>query len=271
MDYRRRYLRRLANQSQENQNEENATTNKNEAKNIPEKVEDKSNTKNIYLQKLLVKNNNSPSTSSINISSRVNDNLPSYSNNIKDAYSTEENKQKGVKYVFHKRNDEKYGTENIKEENNPPSNKYYNYSKNTSSYSKVESSLPDSNNNKTTIESKNIYQNYVRKNRNFNNNFQEQNNNQENDIYKKEQSNIVSKKRFQVSASATNIIFNNKTGKEETTLTYNSNGKITRVYSVSNLTIIYSYLSSGKDRLDAKVESKVIVNFYYFYKTEHKE
>ena len=29
-----------------------------------------------------------------------------------------------------------YGTENIKEENNPPSNKYYNYSKNTSSYSK---------------------------------------------------------------------------------------------------------------------------------------
>ena len=61
------------------------------------------------------------------------------------------------------------------------------------------------------------------------------------------------------------------TGKEETTLTYNSNGKITRVYSVSNLTILYSNLSSGKDRPDTKVESKVKVNFYYSYKTEHKE
>ena len=84
MDYRRRYLRRLANQSQGNPKEELLNENKTE-----EKVEEKPGNQNIYLQKLLVKNTNTQSSSTINLSS-VNDNLPSFASNIRDILSTEE-------------------------------------------------------------------------------------------------------------------------------------------------------------------------------------
>ena len=77
MDYRRRYLRRLANQSQLNQDEE---------KTVPEKKGENRNMQNVYLQKLLEKSN-SPSGSTIN----------SYS--VKDIFSTEDNRQKQIKYV----------------------------------------------------------------------------------------------------------------------------------------------------------------------------
>ena len=96
MDYRRRYLRKLANQSQDNQNEENLNNIKNEVKNVQKKEEDKSTSNNIYLQKLLVKNNNSPGSSSINII-KANENSTPYSKNVKDTFSTEDNKQRGGK------------------------------------------------------------------------------------------------------------------------------------------------------------------------------
>ena len=153
MDYRRRYLRRLANQNQENVNEENASAKKNEVKNnVPEKIEEKANTKNIYLQKLLGKNSNSPTTSSNNIS-KPNENVAPYSSNIRDNFATEGNRQKTVKYVFHKRIDDKSGIDNIKEESNPQSSKYNNY-RNTSKYTKVESNQSDiinKSNNETSL------------------------------------------------------------------------------------------------------------------------
>ena len=85
MDYRRRYLRRLANQSQLNQDEE---------KTVPEKKGENRNMQNVYLQKLLEKSN-SPSGSTIN----------SYS--VKDIFSTEDNRQKQIKYVM--KREDRYG------------------------------------------------------------------------------------------------------------------------------------------------------------------
>ena len=203
MDYRRRYLRKLANQSHDNQNEENVNNNKNELKNVQEKEEDKSNSKSIYLQKLLVKNNNSPSTSSLNFT-RANENSTPYSKNIKETFSTEDNKPKGRKYSFLKKTEEKYATEIIKEESNPPQSKY-NYNRFTNVNSKIESELD---NNKTNNDSKNTFQYYLRRNKN---NQQEEDNNQDknNDVNNNDQNNMSLKKRFQVSASATNIIINN--------------------------------------------------------------
>ena len=159
MDYRRRYQRKLANQAQDNKNEGYLSNYKNEIKNIQTKVEDNTN---LYLQKYL--GNNSPKTSSIYIT-RSNENTTSYSNNIKEAFPTEENKQKGGRYMFHKRNDDKYGTEYIKEESNPTSSKYYNYNRYTNINPQVEYNKPDLNTNKITNEFKNAYQNYLRRNR----------------------------------------------------------------------------------------------------------
>ena len=228
MDYRRRYQRKLANQAQDNQNEGYLNNYKNEIKSIQTKVEDNTS---LYLQKLLGKNNNSPKTSSIYIT-RANENVTNYSNNIKEAFPTEENKQKGGRYMFHKRNEDKYGTEYIKEESNPISSKYYNYNRYTNINPQVESIKSDLNSNKINNDFKNAYQNYLRRNRI---NVPEANNNQENDYNKKEQSNVSLKKRFPVSSSATNIIINNKaTGKEET----NNNNSIFFRTNINNNQII---------------------------------
>ena len=107
MDYRRRYLRRLSNQNQENHKEEKIIVNKIEQHNNPGKIEEKANIQNMYLQRLLVKNNNntqinSPVNEPIGITS-----IPSNTNHIKDHLSNEENKKKVTRYVMHKRNDDK--------------------------------------------------------------------------------------------------------------------------------------------------------------------
>ena len=215
MDYRRKYLRRLANQNQPNQNDEKTNSNKIEENNIPRKPEQ--NIQNIYLQRLLVKNANSPtSASSINISS-VNKNLPSFATNIRDILTTEENKQKAIKYVIHKRNDlgsrSPLSSDNEQPESNPVlSNNYYTNSRNL--YENYESNRNDVNNNKNNIDNKTAYPHYyARRNKNFSNVPQENNNNNQNlkneNNNNGEENNTFMKKRFQVSASAKNIIINN--------------------------------------------------------------
>ena len=213
MDYRRKYLRRLANQNQPNQNDEKTNSNKIEENNIPRKPEQ--NIQNIYLQRLLVKNANSPtSASSINISS-VNKNLPSFATNIRDILTTEENKQKAIKYVIHKRNDlgsrSPLSSDNEQPESNPVlSNNYYTNSRNL--YENYGSNRNDVNNNKNNIDNKTAYPHYyARRNKNFSNAPQENNNqNLKNENNNNgEENNTFMKKRFQVSASAKNIIINN--------------------------------------------------------------
>ncbi len=221
MDYRRRYLRRLANQSQGNPKEELLNENKTE-----EKVEEKPGNQNIYLQKLLVKNTNTQSSSTINLSS-VNDNLPSFASNIRDILSTEENKQRAIKYVIHKRNEEKYGTtspfnveKNEQEESNPAlASKYYKNSRNININNTNEKKQTEINNNQTNSDSKYSYPHYyARRFRNYENLPQDnQENKNENNNKTEIINNAFSRKRFQVSSSATNIVNSNDTN--------NNNGK----------------------------------------------
>ena len=181
MDYRRRYLRRLANQNKSNTNEEQSNNNKIEEKPAPEKIEEKVNKPNLYLQRLLAKNNN-PLNSSLNLSS-VNESLPSFTTNIRDILSTEENKQRAIKYVIHKRNEEKYGTKSsvnteneLEEESNPVlSNKYYNYPRNLNISKNIE--IRTDNNNTKSDSRYALY--YARRSKN-NNNIQEDNKSQYN-------------------------------------------------------------------------------------------
>ena len=118
MEYRRRYIRRFGNQNQnqETKAEENTAQNQKEEKVEPQKSDLKVNTQNVYLQKLLQKSNNAPNSSNIAIKS-VQDNLPSFKNNIHDILSTDENKQKAIKYVMAKRNEGKKGKLQINTEN----------------------------------------------------------------------------------------------------------------------------------------------------------
>ena len=154
MDYRRRYLRRLAERNKLKMNEEQANTNKVEEKPITENVDEKNNN-NLYLQKLLVKNSN-PLSSSINLSS-VNESLPSFTTNMTDILTKEENKQKAIKYLIQKRSEQKYSSynsmpiDNEKEESNPVlSNKYSQYSQYSRSIninSNIENNRYDTNKN----------------------------------------------------------------------------------------------------------------------------
>ena len=211
MDYRRRYLRRLENQNQENQKEEKIIVNKIEQHNNPGKVEEKTNIQNMYLQRLLIKNkNNTQINSPVNEPSEAR-NIPSISNHNKDI-SNEENKKKVTRYVMHKRNDDKIimrsptSKLNSQEENNLSlSNNYFiNYNNNLNP--NIEKSKNDMNNN-TTKNPTSVY--LVRKNIN-NYNFDENNSNgqENNNNNKKDNYNTYFKKRFQVSASASNIVSN---------------------------------------------------------------
>ena len=136
MEYRRRYLRRFGNQNQDDKDKEasqnNKDTNKLEEKVDAPKNEQKVNNQNVYLQKLLQKSNNVQNSPSISITT-VKDSLPSFRNSIHDILSTDENKQRAIKYVMQKRNDFKknklqINTENEQEESNPVlANRYTNY------------------------------------------------------------------------------------------------------------------------------------------------
>ena len=136
MEYRRRYLRRFGNQNQDDKDKEasqnNKDTNKLEEKVDVPKNEQKVNNQNVYLQKLLQKSNNVQNSPSISITT-VKDSLPSFRNSIHDILSTDENKQRAIKYVIQKRNDFKknkfqINTENEQEESNPVlANRYTKY------------------------------------------------------------------------------------------------------------------------------------------------
>ena len=80
MEYRRRYFRRFGNHNQEEKSQPNISKNQKEEILEPPKNDKKINTQNVYLQKLLQKNN-VQNSSNIAITS-VNDNLPSFKNNI---------------------------------------------------------------------------------------------------------------------------------------------------------------------------------------------
>jgi hypothetical protein len=132
MEYRRRYFRRFGNQNQEDKSQNNnPTQNKIEEKVEPQKNETKVNTQNTYLQKILQNKNNVQNPSTINIGN-VKDTLPSFKNNIHDILSTDENKQRAIKYVMQKRNEGKRGkfqinTDNGPEESNPALASRYTY------------------------------------------------------------------------------------------------------------------------------------------------
>ena len=174
LDYRRRYFRRIGeNQNQPNQVEEKVTI---------EKIEEKPKMQNVYLHRLLEKTKEVPKNS-INLSS-VNESLPSFSTNIREILSTEENKQRAIKYVIHKRNEEKFGTrspvinKNEQEESNPALlNRYYQNAKalnekekekekekgNITTTTTIEinrfeiSNINNSNNNNSNVESKPVF------------------------------------------------------------------------------------------------------------------
>ena len=132
MEYRRRYYRRFANQNPEEKPQNNLDQNQKEEKIEAPKNEVKVSEQKGYLQKLLQKNNNVQNSPTISLNS-VQDSLPSFKNNIHDILSTDENKQRAIKYVIHKRNEGKKGklqinTENEQEESNPVlANRYTHY------------------------------------------------------------------------------------------------------------------------------------------------
>ena len=155
MEYRRRYFRRFGNQNQEPKPEENSAQNKKEEKVEPQKSEIKINTQNVYLQKLLQKSNNVPNSSNIAINA-VQDNLPSFKNNIHDILSTDENKQRAIKYVIAKRNEGKKGklqinTENEQEESNPVLANRYSHYHNKNIPNKNNSNVNDAYNKYTNV------------------------------------------------------------------------------------------------------------------------
>ena len=270
MDYRRRYLKKLANKSRDNQNEEIINVNKLEEKNSPSKAEEKPNIKNIYLQKLLVRTGNSPSSSLKSIPS-VTSGLSTFATNYKEVIPSEENKQKIIKYAIHKRTDENFGTRSpsnnlkLQEESSPSfSNKYFKNSRNTT----TEKNNPYYNSNQTNGDSKNSYpQFYIRKNKNYSN-FQEENNNQENkneDNNKKEYNyNTYIKKRFQVSSSATNIT-NNNDHKDEV----NNRSLYFRRYKLNNAKVFDNTENDNKVISKDKIE-KTHMKYKYFRGSDNR-
>ena len=199
LDYRRRYFRRIGeNQNQPNQVEEKVTI---------EKIEEKPKMQNVYLHRLLEKTKEVPKNS-INLSS-VNESLPSFSTNIREILSTEENKQRAIKYVIHKRNEEKFGTrspvinKNEQEESNPAKEKGNITTTTTIEINRFEiSNINNSNNNNSNVESKPVFFHYnQRRNQLFKS--QDGINNQEkaiqNDVIPEEPHNLYIRRRFQLS------------------------------------------------------------------------
>ena len=190
MDYRRRYQRRFQNQNHGTANEEKVNVVKHEEKIVQETTGDeKSNVRNVYLQRLLVKNN-SP-TSSNNILSSVNESLPSFTNNIRDILSTEENKKKAIKFVIQKRSGDQFGSwspragENEEESNPVLSSKYYrntrninnNLNQNQNQSQNQNSRFQDTSSNKQNAEPRYENHYYFRRNRNYATSNQDNNNN----------------------------------------------------------------------------------------------
>ena len=190
MEQRRNYLKKLESQSQQNQNQEerNAYI---EDEITPKKAEERINRKNIYLQRLLSNHSNSPSNS-IRFSS-INESLPSlptFTNNLREIFTSTDNKQKAINYLIKKRSIEQYGsrspmTDYEGEESNPVlSNKFF---------------IPtELNNNKTIMVSKNIFMNSnAKKKKNMNNLKESQNQNLNSDNFDKNQmKNTFFKKKF---------------------------------------------------------------------------
>ena len=210
MDYRRRYLRRfIGNDNQQNKDEEKV---------IKEKDEDKPQVQNENLQKLLEKTKEVPKNSGIGLSS-VND-LTSFKTNVSDILSKEENKQKAIKYLIHKRNEERFGArspviaKNEEEgESNPVlSNKYYKNSRNLNArggnVASVEINRAEIITNNNNENAKPIYSHfYSRRNKNFISQEINQANlsKNENNIKKEEQPAPYIRRRFQASSSTKNI------------------------------------------------------------------
>ena len=155
MEYRRRYFRRFGNQNQEEKSQSNLVQNQKEEKTEPSINDKKINTQNVYLQKLLQKTNNVRDSSNIAITS-VNDNLPSFKNNIHDILSTDENKQRAIKYVIQKRNEGKrvklqINTENDQEESNPVLANRYTHYQNRNNLNKNNSNVAEVYNKYTNV------------------------------------------------------------------------------------------------------------------------
>ena len=206
---------------------------------------------------------------SLNLTS-VNDNLPSsFTTNIRDILATEENKQRAIKYVIQKRNEEKYGTrgpittDNNQEESNPVlSNKYYKYSRNINLKTDNDNKNIDINNNQgnqTNVDSKYSYSNYyTRRNRNNanlpdnNNNLETNNENINNKIENNNRSSNA-RKKFQVSASATNIIYpTNNLGRVENnnnSIYFRRNRRL-NANNTNNDNIESENKDIGKDKVD---------------------
>ena len=192
MDNQYKYLRRLSNQSQPNQNEEEIATNRTEILK-PTKTIERVNIKNLYLQRLL--SNNSPSPTSF---SSVNETLPSFTNNLRDILSSTYNKQRAIKYLINKRRIEQYGlrspyTDYDQEETNPVfSNKYL-------------TDINNVNQNRTINVSKNVYLNFSSKtNDNLNDRIE---------INNKKDTKKIFKKKFLLSEK--NCLYKNKDNEGE--------------------------------------------------------
>ena len=199
MDNRRKYLLELTNKSH---NEEESNINKTQDEIDPAKTEKRINTKHLYLERLLSNNSSSP-TNSMKFSP-VTESLPSFTNSLREILSSSYNKQKAIKYLIKKRNQEKRGlrspmTDIEQEESNPVlSNKKYMHT--------------DFNNgNKTICVSKNAYLNHiVKKNKTINN--LKDNKTKSNDKFDKTR--IFIKKKFCLCPKDYNIN-SNKEGKED--------------------------------------------------------
>ena len=197
MDNRRKYLIKLASKSN---NEEESNFNKTQDQIDSTKTEKRINTKHLYLERLLSNNSSSP-TNSVQFSP-ASENLPSFANSVREILSSSYNKQKAIRYLIRKRNQELRGlrsplTDVEQEERNPVlSNK--NYMK-TELY----------NNNKTICVSKNAFLNQVKKHKTINN--LKENKTKINN--KSEKKCIFIKKQFRLGPNDYNL--NNKQGKED--------------------------------------------------------
>ena len=228
MDYRRKYLRKLAG----SQNEPSQT----EEKEVIQKKEEKPSEKNVYLHRLLEKTKEVPKTNQINISS-VNESLPFFSSNIREILASEENKQRAINYVIHKRYGDKttlrspiptQSNEDQEESNPALSNRHYKNAKNLNinlrSNAVVENNRYDNkdNNYNSDLKPFNPYpRNQLVQN-------QENNMNQENIIHyqnypkRGELQNPYVKRRMQVSSSTNRIGNNPNYGSENQYYNYNN-------------------------------------------------
>ena len=263
MDYRRRYVRRFGagSQNQPTQIEE---------KIIIEKTEEKPRFQNVYMQRIIEKTKETPKTTAINISS-VNENIPSFKTNIRDILSTDENKQKAINYVIHKRNEEKYGARSPiakkdEEESNPVfSNRYFRNSRNINDRGNVTTTrieikeVTTSTNEDTT---KPLYSHYYsRRNKHFTSSENNpQNSNQNDNNTKKEQASTpFIRRRFQASSSTKNMNNDQNSSnvvenKEKNTNNSVYHRKFRRYYMNSNVNNDNNTNNDNKSQNDEKNE-----------------